>query len=153
MLESPYKEHYLLSLTMEEVGAIRTLMSDKVANIKTKLKKLKKLLHIHFYTLRKTAKVKAVFQCLEHFYQIEIKMKVDYSPEEKLAEIEKVPHDDNAIAISLARMFSKDPEEILRWQYIKVLGVLNQLNEESLYQKRLQKVYESKQKVNKPNIK
>lgn len=144
---SPYFEEYLLTLTLEKVAAIRELLRDKAKYI-IKIKKIGKIIGIRFYTLHKADRIIGVFQCLEHFYEIEKKMVTKYSNEELLAGIKELPSDENSLAITVGKMFMIDPDIILtKWQYIKVLGILMNGYEENEYRKRLQIVYNSKQKI------
>ena len=47
---------------------------------------------------------------------------------------------------AIAKTYSKDPDEILKWEYGKIFGILYSDLEEYLFQKRLNKVIEQKHK-------
>lgn len=47
---------------------------------------------------------------------------------------------------SIAKAYSKDPDEVLNWEYAKVFGILFTDLEESKFQRRLNKVIENKYK-------
>lgn len=145
--KSPYFETYLLSLTLEKVESMREILKDNVKEF-VKIKKIKEIIPIHWWERHKMDRLVGVFQALENFLEIENSMDSKYSQEEILAGIKELPSDGNSLAITIGKMFMIDPDIILtKWQYIKILGILKHSYNENEYRKRLQIVYQNKQKL------
>ena len=91
-----------------------------------------------------------IVEGIKYWIEAETKMlKYEYTPEETSAGvseyIKKVGEFGTVKAI--AKAYGKDPDEILKWKYGKIFGILYTDLEEHKYKKRLEKVIERKYKA------
>jgi hypothetical protein len=78
-------------------------------------------------------------------------LKYEPTPEEARAGIEQLSRNvgEYGTLVAIARSFAADPDEVLKWEYGKVFGILYTDCEQAKFQRRYQKIIEQKSKVGK----
>lgn len=120
---------------------------------KDKSGKVVKALHIDFTNSHEmkmyVSYFKQIIEGLQFWFEKEKKL-LDYKPEpeEVRAGIKELSEKIGFFGTikTLARNYSQDPDDILKWEYGKVFGILYTDFEEYKYQKKLHKQYEQKNK-------
>lgn len=136
-------------------------LGDLFASQKSEVEKFKEAFRILHDKTPDFSNMKEMQMYVEYFQQIvdglqfwfeKEKQLLDYKPEQEeiRAGIKELSEKIGSFGTikTLARNYSQDPDNILKWEYGKVFGIIYTDFEEFKYQKKLHKQYEQKMKNN-----
>ena len=134
-------------------------LGDLLASEKSEVEKFKETFRILHDKTPDFSNMKEMQMYVEYFQQIAAGLQFWFEKEKQLLDYKPEPEEIRAgikelsekigffgTIKTLARNYSQDPDDILKWEYGKVFGIVYTDFEEFKYQKRLHKQYEQKNK-------